>query len=293
MVPGLLILVGAIALAANTGVLAWGSLYRLLDLWPLVLVLIGVELVLRSVADHRVATGLGLAVLMLAVVGSVAYVSAAPPVALGGSFDTTGPVGGLQRASLSISSGASEITVGTQDLGDTLYNAHIVYSGARPEVSLDGSGELSIKARNENVLGFLFGPRGHDSIQLTLNSSLPWSVDVSGGASQVSLDLSSLSVSGVGISGGASQVRIDLGRPSGTVSIDVSGGASSVTLRRPPGVPVAVSVSGGATSVRLDGRAAGGIGSSELKSPDYDSASDRYSVDVSGGASSVVVSASG
>jgi len=121
------------------------------------------------------------------------------------------------------------------------------------------------------------------------NTSLPWSLDVSGGASHATFDLASARVSDLSVSGGANNVTITLGPPSGTVSIDVSGGASSVTIHRPSGVPAEVVASGGASSVRLDDQALGGFGDSQAKSPGYDSATDRYEVDVSGGASSVKV----
>ena len=43
--PAILILAGILALLANTGVLSADRLNRLSDLWPLVLIVIGLELI--------------------------------------------------------------------------------------------------------------------------------------------------------------------------------------------------------------------------------------------------------
>src|SRR5205085_11605218 len=81
--PALLILFGALALAANANLVGYGSLYRLVDLWPVILMLVGADILLRAVGSPRVATGVGLLVLLVTVAGSVAYVVASPSLPSG------------------------------------------------------------------------------------------------------------------------------------------------------------------------------------------------------------------
>lgn len=289
--PALLILVGAVFLAANLGVIQWGSLYRLFDLWPLLLILVGVELVLRSSAEPRLASSLGLALVALAIIGAIVYVAVSPPLPAGGTLDSSRPVGSLSRASLSLGFGGSNVKIHAEDLGDILYRAHLVYSGRKPTISLDpATGELRIQ-QNSSGLDFLFSSGGPRSLDLAINSSLPWSLDVSGGAIHATFDLAPAKIKDVSVSGGANNLTLNLGRPAGTVSIDVRGGASSVTVHRPADVPADVTVSGGASSGRLDDQRIGGFGGGEAKSPGYDSATDRYDISVSGGASSATVTA--
>ncbi len=45
--PGVLILAGVIALLVNTGVLPADRLWELIALWPLILVVIGLEIIVR------------------------------------------------------------------------------------------------------------------------------------------------------------------------------------------------------------------------------------------------------
>jgi Domain of unknown function (DUF5668)/N-terminal domain of toast_rack, DUF2154 len=288
--PGLLILIGGFALAANLNLVRWDSLYRLVDLWPAILILIGVELVLRGVTSPRAASAIGLVLVVLTVIAAVAYVAVAPPLP-GGSetLDTSAAVSGLEKASLDLSFGAAEVTVHGEALGDTLYKAHLEYAGPKPEVSLDrSSGTLTVQQAGQGF-PFLFGPRGRRVIDLALNDSVPWSVSVAGGASHATLSLGSLRVTSLDLSGGANNVAITLGKPSGTVTVDISGGASSVTLHRPAGVAASVSASGGANSVRLDDQHLPSFGDGSAQTPGYDSAADRYQVDVSGGASNVSI----
>lgn len=290
VLPGLLILIGAVALAANLNVLQWDSLYRLLDLWPVVLVLIGADLVLRGLASPRTASAIGVALILLTAVGAIAYVAVAPPVPAGGqALDSNEPVGELTKAALDLSFGAADVNVHGESLGDTLFKSHIEYSGEKPEVSFERSGgTLTISDRSQGF-GLFFGPRGKRRIDLALDSGLPWSIDISGGASHVNLALGNVPVRDVNLSGGANNITLILGPPSGTVAIDVSGGASTVTIHRPAGVATGVHASGGANTVHLDTRQLAGFGDDSAQTAGYDTAVDRYAIDVSGGASNVSV----
>lgn len=289
--PGLLILFGAVALAANLNLLQWDSLYRLLDLWPVVLVLVGVELVLSGLTSRRVASAIGLVLIVLTAVGALVYVAIAPPIPTTSQvLDGSEPVSELSKAALDLSSGAAEVNVHGEALGDTLFKSHILYnSRQKPEVSFNRStGTLTISDSSQGI-GSFFGPRSKRRIDLALNSGLPWSIDVSGGASHVTLALGTEPVTGLSLTGGANNITVTLGKPSGTVEVVISGGASSVTIHRPAGVATSLHASGGANSVRLDDRHLAGFGDASAQTAGYDSAADRYAIDVSGGASNVSV----
>jgi Domain of unknown function (DUF5668) len=290
VLPGLLILVGAVALAANLNLIQWDALYRLLDLWPLVLVLVGVELVLRGLTSRRAAAAIGLVLVLLTAVGAIAYVSLAPPIPAGGqTLDSSEPVSELTAAALDLSFGAADVNVHGESLGGALFKSHIEYAGQKPDVSFDRStGRLTI-ADNSQGFRFFFGPPGRRKIDLALEGSLPWSIDISGGASHVTLALGAVPVRALNLSGGANNITLTLGKPSGTVAIDVSGGASTVTIHRPAGVAASLTASGGANSVRLDDHHLASFGDSSAQTAGYDTATDRYAIDVSGGASNVSV----
>ena len=60
LVPLLLIAIGAIVLLANVGVVTSEALLRLGDLWPLLLVILGLQLILNHTLPRQQAALLGL-----------------------------------------------------------------------------------------------------------------------------------------------------------------------------------------------------------------------------------------
>ena len=78
--PVVLIALGLIFLLINTRVLSSDALQRLSDLWPLLLVILGLQLVFRYLLDPRRSQIAGLAAAAIIVVAAVAYAIAAPPL---------------------------------------------------------------------------------------------------------------------------------------------------------------------------------------------------------------------
>lgn len=287
LLPLLLIVAGLVALLINLDLLPSDTVFRLLALWPLALIVIGVEIVMQSGPAGRLRHGLGVFLLGVAVIGSVLFVALGPAPAGGDStLDDSAAVGSTGSASLGIGIGAAEIHVHGEALGGTLYRVHAVYSGRRPVINFDrSSGALTIEESSGDLS--LFG-NNRRRIDLTLNDSVSWSIADSSGASRSTYDLSDVRLAGLNISGAAENVTATLPQPSGQIEVDISGGASNVTLNRPRGVLVGVSLSGGATSVDIDGHHLGGLGSDHHYRPaGFESADDRYQINVSGGASAV------
>src|SRR6266853_4097114 len=81
--PLLLIAIGAIVLLANVGVLSSDVLLRLGDLWPLLLVILGLQLILNHTLPRQQATLIGLGATVVIVVAAVGYAALAPAVPFG------------------------------------------------------------------------------------------------------------------------------------------------------------------------------------------------------------------
>lgn len=87
-----------------------------------------------------------------------------------------------------------------------------------------------------------------------------------------------------------SHVTLQLPRPEGTLRFHVSGGASSLSLRRPAAVPARLHIGGGASRVALDDQTFGAMGGPiSLETGGYSTATDRYVIEVGGGASQITV----
>jgi hypothetical protein len=132
--------------------------------------------------------------------------------------------------------------------------------------------------------------RSERPAEIELNASIPWDVEVSGGASRLTADLSGLRLGSLKVAGGARRLEVVLPAPSGAVAVVIFGGASNVAIRRPTGVAARIRVDGGATNLAFDDRHIGAAGGElDLQSRDYDGAAVRYDIAVTGGANNVNV----
>jgi Domain of unknown function (DUF5668) len=289
--PAVLVLAGVIALLVNTGALSSDRLAALFDLWPLILIVVGLEIIIRSTMRSTAAEVAAGLVVLLAVVGALTYVVEAPNLpaaAVNQTLDSSESAGSLTTASLEVDAGGATITLtGDSSIGGDLYRAHIQYSGQKPRITLS-NGALRISQDNS---GFNFVRSNHFVMNLSLNPSVMWDMTENTGASNESLDFSTIKLQSLTINTGASREDIKLGPPSGGVSITVNGGALTVHLHRPDGTPTSVDVSGGAISLNADGHQQHAIGSASYQSGSGD-AKDNYDVTINGGACTVTLDTS-
>jgi Domain of unknown function (DUF5668) len=285
--PAILILIGVAALLVNAGVISTDRLSLLFDMWPLLLIVIGLELIVLRGVKGSAADVAAVLIVLLAVGAALAYVALAPNPSATGKLDATAPVGSLDHASLEVDVGAATISVvGSSALEGDMYRAHIEYSGPKPDVTFDRSnGSLQI---SQGDSGFAFRSRRFN-LQLQINSSVPWKLASNSGASTDTFRLGTVHVTSIEINTGASREDITLGPPAGTVPITIDGGALTVRLHRPSGAAASVVVSGGAVSLDFDGHQNRGVGNVQEASG---SGSDAYRVEVNGGACTVTMDAS-
>jgi hypothetical protein len=290
--PVVLILIGVFALLVDLNVISADRLYRLADLWPLILIVLGLELIARRTLQGSAVNIAAVLILVIAGVGAVTYVAVGPAIP-GGTHTLTASdqVGTLTAARLDVEVGAADLTVvGDKSLGGDLYRAVVTYSGSKPEVTLDRStGELRISQHGE----FLFFGNRHLTIELHISPAVSWSFSVNSGATNATLKLNDVKVTSIESNTGAVRLEITVGPPKGIVPIRVDGGALTVRVHRPNGTQVSVQLSGGAVNLNADGHHTGAIGSASWESDGYANANDAYSIEVNGGACTVTVDTSG
>ena len=283
--PAVLILVGVLALLVNTGQIAIDRLLQLADLWPVILVVIGLEIIIRRSLHGPTGEVAAALVVLLAIVGAAAYVLVAPNPSATSSFEASGDVGTFTAAQLEIDAGAATIVIADSgDLGSRLYHARIDYSGPKPEVRLDPSGKLQISQAN-NTFGVFQSRRF--VLHLDLNPSVGWTIAVNSGAATATINVPHVHVTALALNTGASRDDITLGPPSGMVPVKIDGGALTVNVHRPSGTKASIDVSGGAVSLDADGHAFHAIGKAGYQTGDL--GSDAYRIEVNGGACTVTL----
>lgn len=291
--PAVVILIGLVWLLVDIGQIPADRLVLLVNLWPLVLIVIGLEIIVRRTLQGAIGDLAAALVVLLAVVGSAAYIVASPSPAAMHTLDVSGVATNLHEATLEVDAGASTINISAGE-GSTLYRAHIEYPGPQPDVSFDPSGgTLRISQRNTNPFGI---ETGHFTLDLQLSPDVTWHIQENTGAATDTMNLPNVKVSGVEINTGASHEEITLGPPSSVVPIQINGGALTVRVHRPNGVEAVVTVDGGAINLNADGHASHAVGSLEYRTPGFGGAPDAYRIEINGGAINAtldVASASG
>jgi hypothetical protein len=295
--PLLLIALGVLFLLGNFGFISGVSWLTILSLWPLLLVLIGLDIAfarrwpLPTLAAEVLVITAGLALAAASPLGVGVFGFAAGGG--NGMADVSAPRGSATAMSVTVNGGAGHYRVsgGATDLL-TAHSANpdlrLRTSGppARPSLHLDQVGPEGFFRSGEQV-----------EIDVHLGSDLPTSFTMNSGAGEFDVDLSDVQVTDVRVNTGASTLRLVLPKPSGDVSVRISAGASNVIVTVPEGVDARISTSGGLLSLRSDNvrlGQEGGTGGcvacgSSVQTSGYSTAKDRVTVTMSAGASSITV----
>jgi DNA-binding MarR family transcriptional regulator len=194
------------------------------------------------------------------------------------------PLGSVKSGRLVFAKGADRLTLrASSGMGD-LYRGR--FEGVLPKVDVkDGT----VTFRYSSGFGGLFERRSRPG-EVTLNAAIPWEVEVRGGAYKVEADLRGSELSSFILKGGIIHLDLRLPEPSGVVPIRLSGGASKVTIQRPLGVGARLNLKSGAAALTFDEQSFDAVGGTvRLQSEGYDGASERYEIEVSGGASDLTV----
>jgi hypothetical protein len=288
--PLILIAVGAAFLAANFGLIGPVSVIALLSLWPLILIIIGIDIAigrhwpLAALAADVLVIGVGLALVTL----SPATTAGIFPFHVdGGSGPTMSTVDVARQdattVTLRVSAGAGtyELRGGAGSLlhaesdHDDLRLARADRSGGLVDVRLD---------QGPSSGGVRFGPSAASHVTVQIASDIPTSLTVDAGAGDFTIDTSDIKVTDARISVGAAQVRFVLPHPTGDVPITLSAGASSIVIEVPAGVEARITSTGGLNSTHFENPRFSGSETSG-----YAGAKDRVTIRISAGVTSIVV----
>jgi TetR/AcrR family tetracycline transcriptional repressor len=184
----------------------------------------------------------------------------------------TPPRGELTQARLVIERGAVDLALHADPTLSELY--HMTFEGRAPEITaMDGV--VRVLRRH--------GPRG--ALNMTLAGGVRWEIVIEGGAARLNADLRRLRLAALSIEGGVDQATLRLPQPTGTVSLRITADANKVNVERPPDIGIHARLNRGGSRVSLDGVRLGAVGhGTELESPNYMSANDRYALEIGGGA---------
>jgi hypothetical protein len=286
--PIVLIGIGLIALLGNYGLVAPLTWLSLIALWPVLLILLGVDIAFaRRWPLPTLAAEV--AIIALAIVLAVTQ-----PASLGITSFTFSRNGGCESPSgnVAVGRGAMERLALTIEGGAARYRVTGGATGA-VEASSD-TGELCISDRSSGTSGDVrltqsgFHFSGGAEILVKVPSDLPLTLTVNGGAGEFFYDLHDVKLVDARMSVGAATVTMILPHPTGELRIRADGGASSLVFEVPADAEARVSINGGlvsASSVNPRATRNGNV----METTGYATAKDRITISVNGGASSVTL----
>ena len=148
--------------------------------------------------------------------GSSIPASRISPEDRGGSGDHFAALLGLSRSGrLRFTNGAHRIIIHADSRLRGLYRAR--FGDRMPKVEAR-RGIVTIQYPRFPS-GDWLNDRSEPPAEVELNASIPWDVEVSGGASRLTADLSGLRLRALKVDGGASRLEVVLPAPSGAVAI--------------------------------------------------------------------------
>ena len=246
---------GVVFLLSNLGLFAWNVWDVILNLWPVLLIAIGLDLAI----GRRSTWGAVLAmVLMIAILAGALWF-------LGGGVITGQALSGekisqaLENATsavITLKPGAGEMSVAALPAGSaSLIEGSIRTSGServRQENSLSqGKARLSLHTEGMRAI-YTPGPGSQPDWDLQLNPSIPLDLDAGLGAGQMVLDLSDLQISHLKVELGVGQTRVLL-PARGAFQGEISGAVGEIVLVVPEGMQVRIDADTGLAAVEAPG----------------------------------------
>ena len=289
--PLILITAGVLLLLANMGLLSLSFWEIAARFWPLLLILIGLEIIFgrSSIIGSLVVIILWIAMvagaMWLASPQGSAYLPATPRTV----DSLSQPLGDIKSASVDLNLGISTTFVNAldTDTADLMQGTFSHASGFsyRKDYNVAGSeGRLTLQ---EQGTAWIFWGPSQNRWDLRLNPDVPIALRVNGGIGTGNLDLTNLALSSLSVDSGLGTMAITTPK-TGTVTMQLNGGVGSATITIPAGVAARIHVSGGLGSIAVDQGRFPKFGD-VYQSADYASAANKISIEVDGGLGSISV----
>ena len=292
--PLVLITIGLVFLLVNYGFIPGVTALSLLSLWPLLLVLAGVDIAIGR-RWPLAALGIDVAVIALGLV-----LLSTQPAILSGPFPIFGgsSSGGERDVSVerqSATSLALEINGGAGQFrvvggSPALVEAHSASADLRVRRSPDVVPQTTsthADVRIDQIGNRRVGGVATD-VETRIASDIPTELSINGGAGEFMIDLSDVKITSAELNVGAASLTLTLPKPSGMVNIDVNAGASSIVIEVPDGVEARVTTTGLVLTLRSSNPRITTSGNS-AETSGYGTAAARVTVHVTAGASSVTI----
>jgi hypothetical protein len=287
VLPSVLILLGILLLLYNLGLVDWNVWVAIARFWPIILIALGLELILGRGSISR-------SVLIIIILVIISGLALRHPGARGAITRTRveKPLSGATSAEIEINMGvgalylsslpdSSDLISGTVDtaVGEWLtQNFNITANNARLVLSTENKDFFA----NFNFFGL--GAQPARKWDLSLNESIPISLDIRTGVGEARIDLERVLATNVEVRTGVGKTDLTL-PATGHSKVTLSGGIGETIIHIPRGVAARIHTKTGIGSVQIYGNYT--RINNEYVSPDFNTAENRVDLEVKGGIGSI------
>ncbi len=293
--PVILIGIGVLVLLQNFGYLSQGFWQVVWPLWPILLILVGVEIIIGYLRLPWALSMLLALIIVVVTIGGVVYIAtqgSLPGVTSAGEMQGLEQnLQGATSASVALNYGAGQLKVGSLTEGSSLImSGDFANINGQPDVEVSyavsgGRGAMALSLPKNQTVWFVTGHGNDWSIQL--NRDIPMELDIQAGASTNDIDATELKLTKLNLQGGLGTNSVHL--PStGVYTARLSNGLATTTVYIPEDVAARISVQSGLSSIDVDESRFPKHGDVYL-SPNYNSAQNRVELQIQGGLATVVV----
>jgi hypothetical protein len=269
---GLFVLtIGIIWLLFNFNILDWRLLESLWVLWPLVFVVIGINIMFRHNPNVRIGVWL---VFLAVVIGYSLYIDK----------DSSRHSAAAQHNIIQYNKSGEKSSVLDLDLGGykfdidstegALLEGNVYGPGIKHSINRSGNAAV-VKIKDSK---YFFKSYSNNSCDLLLNKDVTWTLDLDVGAYSGNFDLRDIDLEKLDIDSGAGKMELYLGSKSDNTIVDIDAGASSFNIHVPSDAGVRVKLDGGINNSNLSGlgwEKSGGY----YTSPNYNGSNNKIQID--------------
>ncbi len=296
----LLIALGALLLLTTTGAVSFGIWLEIVDYWPVLLLLTGMEIIL---ARRALLIRAGVIAATLVAVVAAAYLSMPeydPPEPLRAEY--VEPLGDARRLHLSMAfiGGDVELTSDTTasgsfarllaaDFGSHPSRVIREQSNGDVEFHLASSGPFLRHSSYDGYTRRVSLPVGLADWNLEVSPNVEIDIEISAGAADLALDLRGLNVRNLDVEAGASDIRVQLPASMGQTYVDIAAGATDVELLVPDNVAAHIDIASPLGSAWIDPARFMEIEDDVYRSANYSDSRNRVWVDIEALSANVTV----
>jgi len=250
-----LIAIGVIWLLFKFNILNFSLFSALGHLWPLILVIAGLNLVFKNRGAIRFLTwGIFIAALIWygqtgnGVADSFVYRIQNEPAPRDASWELyEAPVGevaieeGITQANLKMDLGFGGVYIDSANTSNVEYK---IPEDVTNVYQRSSTSSTTVEFEQKEKLFFDWDDNDHLNYSLSLPENVEWDIDLNTGAIDANIDISKLDVRNIEIDCGAGDIEIKYGLNSPLVYTEIDSGATEITLNVPEGAGVEINMDG-------------------------------------------------